>query len=98
MFRIKKDIAQLDFEIAKLSAEPTKNSVETNDKLAEMEAGLKRLNAQENSALRELQERLNETNAKSILDRAGIKESEKSSKSANDDPYADESGVKKQNE
>lgn len=79
MFRIKKDIAQLDFEIAKLSAEPTKNSVETNDKLAEMEAGLKRLNAQENSALRELQERLNETNAKS----------------ANDDPYADESGVKK---
>ena len=30
--------------------------------------------------------------AKSILDRAGIKESEKSSKSANDDPYADESG------
>lgn len=95
MFRIKKDLAQLDFEIAKLSAEPTKNSVETNDKLAEMEAGLKRLNAQENSALRELQERLNETNAKSILDRAGIKESEKSSKSANDDPYADESGVKK---
>lgn len=95
MFRIKKDIAQLDFEIAKLSAEPTKNSVETNDKLAEMEAGLKRLDAQENSALRELQERLNETNAKSILDRAGIKESEKSSKSANDDPYADESGVKK---
>lgn len=95
MFRIKKDIAQLDFEIAKLSAEPTKNSVETNDKLAEMEAGLKRLNAQENSALRELQERLNETNAKSILDRAGIKESEKSSKSANYDPYADESGVKK---
>ena len=95
MFRIKKDIAQLDFEIAKLSAEPTKNSVETNDKLAEMEAGLKRLNAQENSALRELQERLNETNAKSILGRAGIKESEKSSKSANDDPYADESGVKK---
>lgn len=86
MFRIKKDIAQLDFEIAKLSAEPTKNSVETNNKLAEMEAGLKRLNAQENSALRELQERLNETNAKSILDRAGIKE---------DDPYADESGVKK---
>lgn len=80
MFRIKKDIAQLDFEIAKLSAEPTKNSVETNDKLAEMEAGLIRLNAQENSALRELQERLNETNAKSILDRAGI---------------ADESGVKK---
>lgn len=79
MFRIKKDIAQLDFEIAKLNAEPTKNSVETNDKLAEMEAGLKRLNAQENSALRELQERLNETNAKS----------------ANDDPYADESGVKK---
>lgn len=54
MFRIKKDIAQLDFEIAKLSAEPTKNSVETNDKLAEMEAGLKRLDAQENSALREL--------------------------------------------
>lgn len=95
MFRIKKDIAQLDFEIAKLSAKPTKNSVETNDKLAEMEAGLKRLNAQENSALRELQERLNETNAKLILDRAGIKESEKSSKSANDDPYADESGVKK---
>jgi septal ring factor EnvC (AmiA/AmiB activator) len=95
MFRIKKDIAQLDFEIAKLSAEPTKNSVETNDNLAEMEAGLKRLNAQENSALRELQERLNETNAKSILDRAGIKESEKSSKSANYDPYADESGVKK---
>lgn len=95
MFRIKKDIAQLDFEIAKLSAEPTKNSVETNDKLAEMEAGLIRLNAQESSALRELQERLNETNAKSILDRAGIKESEKSSKSANDDPYADESGVKK---
>lgn len=95
MFRIKKDLAQLDFEIAKLSAEPTKNSVETNNKLAEMEAGLKRLNAQENSALRELQERLNETNAKSILDRAGIKESEKSSKSANDDPYADESGVKK---
>ena len=95
MFRIKKDIAQLDFEIAKLSAEPTKNSVETNNKLAEMEAGLKRLNAQENSALRELQERLNETNAKSILGRAGIKESEKSSKSANDDPYADESGVKK---
>lgn len=86
MFRIKKDIAQLDFEIAKLSAEPTKNSVETNNKLAEMEAGLKRLNAQENSALRELQERLNETNAKSILDRAGIEE---------DDPYADESGVKK---
>ena len=79
MFRIKKDIAQLDFEIAKLSAEPTKNSVETNNKLAEMEAGLKRLDAQENSALRELQERLNETNAKS----------------ANDDPYADESGVKK---
>ena len=74
MFRIKKDIAQLDFEIAKLSAEPTKNSVETNNKLAEMEAGLKRLNAQENSALRELQERLNETNAKSILDRAGIAE------------------------
>lgn len=33
--------------------------------------------------------------AKSILDRAGIKEPEKSSKSANDDPYADESGVKK---
>lgn len=95
MFRIKKDIAQLDFEIAKLSAKPTKNSVETNNKLAEMEAGLKRLNAQESSALRELQERLNETNAKSILGRAGIKESEKSSKSANDDPYADESGVKK---
>lgn len=64
MFRIKKDIAQLDFEIAKLSAEPTKNSVETNNKLAEMEAGLKRLNAQGNSALRELQERLNETDAK----------------------------------
>lgn len=33
--------------------------------------------------------------AKSILYRAGIKESEKSSKSANDGPYADESGVKK---
>lgn len=75
MFRIKKDIAQLDFEIAKLSAEPTKNSVETNDKLAEMEAGLKRLNAQENSALRELQERLNETNAKSI--ESGVKKAER---------------------
>lgn len=79
MFRIKKDIAQLDFEIAKLSAEPTKNSVETNNKLAEMEAGLKRLDAQENSALRELQERLNETNAKSILDRdeSGVKKAER---------------------
>lgn len=81
MFRIKKDIAQLDFEIAKLSAEPTKNSVETNNKLAEMEAGLKRLNAQENSALRELQERLNETNAKSILDpyadESGVKKAER---------------------
>lgn len=33
--------------------------------------------------------------AKSILDRAEIKEPEKSSKSANDDLYADESGVKK---
>ena len=31
--------------------------------------------------------------AKSILDRAGIKESEKSSKSANDDPYADAKSI-----
>lgn len=36
-----------------------------------------------------------EKQATDILNQSGIKESEKSSKSANDDPYADESGVKK---
>lgn len=85
MFRIKKDIAQLDFEIAKLSAEPTKNSVETNNKLAEMEAGLKRLDAQENSALRELQERLNETDAKATQTaKTSAKTSAKAIKEAKD--------------
>lgn len=69
-FGILRKIAQLDFDIAKLSAEPTKNSVETNNKLAEMEAGLIRLNAQENSALRELQERLNEASNKSTKEAA----------------------------
>lgn len=36
-----------------------------------------------------------EKQATDILNQSGIKESEKSLKSANDDPYADESGVKK---
>ena len=65
----------------------------TEDEQKEILAGAEALEA-EASAFTQLTVTRN-ADAKSILDRAGIKESEKSSKSANDDPYADESGVKK---
>ena len=65
----------------------------TEDEQKEILAGVEALEA-EASAFTQLTVARN-ADAKSILDRAGIKESEKSSKSANDDPYADESGVKK---
>lgn len=65
----------------------------TEDEQKEILAGTEALEA-EASAFTQLTVARN-ADAKSILDRAGIKESEKSSKSANDDPYADESGVKK---
>lgn len=65
----------------------------TEDEQKEILAGAEALEA-EASAFTQLTVARN-ADAKSILDRAGIKESEKSSKSANDDPYADESGVKK---
>lgn len=65
----------------------------TEDEQKEILAGAEALEA-EASAFTQLTVARN-ADAKSILDRAGIKESEKSSKSANDYPYADESGVKK---
>ena len=65
----------------------------TEDEKKEILAEVEALEA-EASAFTQLTVARN-ADAKSILDRAGIKESEKSSKSANDDPYADESGVKK---
>lgn len=65
----------------------------TEDEKKEILAKVEALEA-EASAFTQLTVTRN-ADAKSILDRAGIKESEKSSKSANDDPYADESGVKK---
>lgn len=65
----------------------------TGDEKKEILAEVEALEA-EASAFTQLTVTRN-ADAKSILDRAGIKESEKSSKSANDDPYADESGVKK---
>lgn len=65
----------------------------TEDEKKEILAKVEALEA-EASAFTQLTVARN-ADAKSILDRAGIKESEKSSKSANDDPYADESGVKK---
>lgn len=65
----------------------------TEDEKKEILAEVEALEA-EASAFTQLTVTRN-ADAKSILDRAGIKESEKSSKSANDDPYADESGVKK---
>lgn len=63
-FAIIKDIAQKELELEELRASTTENSIETNDKLAQMRAGIIRLEAQENAALRELQERLNETSGK----------------------------------
>ena len=65
----------------------------TEDEKKEILAEVEALEA-EASAFTQLTVTRN-ADAKSILARAGIKESEKSSKSANDDPYADESGVKK---
>ena len=65
----------------------------TEDEKKEILAEVEALEA-EASAFTQLTVARN-ADAKSILDRAGIKESEKSSKSANDDPYADVSGVKK---
>ena len=65
----------------------------TEDEKKEILAEVEALEA-EASAFTQLTVARN-ADAKSILDRAGIKESEKSSKSTNDDPYADESGVKK---
>ena len=65
----------------------------TEDEKKEILAEVEALEA-EASAFTQLTVARN-ADAKSILDRAGVKESEKSSKSANDDPYADESGVKK---
>lgn len=63
-YAILKDIANKEYELETLRASATENSIETNDKLAQMRAGIIRLEAQESNALRELQERLNETSDK----------------------------------
>lgn len=63
-YKIIKDIAQRELELEELRASTTENSVETNDKLAQMRAGIIRLEAQEANELRSVQRRLNETDAK----------------------------------
>lgn len=63
-YAIIKDIANKELELEELRASTTENSIETNDKLAQMRAGIIRLEAQETNSLRELQERLNETSDK----------------------------------
>ena len=63
-YAIIKDIANKELELEELRASATENSIETNDKLAQMRAGIIRLEAQEANSLRELQERLNETSDK----------------------------------
>lgn len=63
-YAIIKDIASKELELEELRASTTENSIETNDKLAQMRAGIIRLEAQETNSLRELQERLNETSDK----------------------------------
>lgn len=63
-YAIIKDIANKELELEELRASTTENSIETNDKLAQMRAGIIRLEAQEANSLRELQERLNETSDK----------------------------------
>lgn len=63
-YAIIKDIANKELELEELRASTTENSIETNDKLAQMRAGIIRLEAQEANSLRELQERLNETSNK----------------------------------
>lgn len=63
-YKIIKDIAQRELELEELRASTTENSIETNDKLAQMRAGIIRLEAQEANELRSVQRRLNETDAK----------------------------------
>lgn len=63
-YAIIKDIANKELELEELRASTTENSIETNDKLAQMRAGIIRLEAQEANSIRELQERLNETSDK----------------------------------
>ena len=63
-YAIIKDIASKELELEELRTSTTENSIETNDKLAQMRAGIIRLEAQETNSLRELQERLNETSDK----------------------------------
>lgn len=63
-YAIIKDIASKELELEELRASTTENSIETNDKLAQMRAGIIRLEAQETNSLRKLQERLNETSDK----------------------------------
>lgn len=63
-YAIINDIANKELELEELRASTTENSIETNDKLAQMRAGIIRLEAQEANSLRELQERLNETSDK----------------------------------
>ena len=63
-YAIIKDIASKELELEELRASTTENSIETNDKSAQMRAGIIRLEAQETNSLRELQERLNETSDK----------------------------------
>lgn len=63
-YAIIKDIANKELELEELRASATENSIETNDKLAQMRAGKIRLEAQEANSLRELQERLNEISDK----------------------------------
>ena len=63
-YAIIKDIANKELELEELRASTTENSIETNDKLSQMRAGIIRLEAQETNSLRELQERLNETSDK----------------------------------
>ncbi len=63
-YAIRKDIAQKEYELEELKASTTENSIETNDKLAKMRAGLISLDAQESNALKMIQRQLNETSSK----------------------------------
>lgn len=63
-YRIRKDIAQEEYELEELKASTTENSIATNDKLAKMRAGLISLEAQESNALKMIQRQLNEAAGK----------------------------------
>lgn len=68
LYKGRRKLLEQEIEIAKLEASTTENSIETNDKLADLEARLIRLNAQEQDALRMLNRPLSSAMSSALND------------------------------